>query len=44
MTQSIGTPLYADPNIQTGSYTVKCDVYSLGLVIMDVFCGQNIFS
>ncbi len=44
MTPVIGTPLYADPNIQTGIYTIKCDIYSLGLVIVDVFCGQNIFS
>ena len=34
MTAQIGTPLYSDPNLQTGQYTMKCDVYSLGLVIM----------
>jgi serine/threonine protein kinase len=44
MTKSVGTPLYADPNIQSGKYTKKCDVYSVGLVIVYIFCGRHYFS
>ena len=44
MSSYIGTPLYSDPNIQTGYYSVKCDVYSIGLVIIYIFCGEHIFS
>jgi len=43
MTMNIGTPLYADPNIQSGKYTSKCDVYSVGLVIVYIFCGKQFF-
>ena len=44
MTSYIGTPLYSDPNIRKGNYSVKCDVYSVGLVIIFVFTGKHYFS
>jgi len=44
MTKNVGTPLYADPNIQNGRYSKKCDVYSVGLVICYIFCGKQYFS
>lgn len=44
MTRNVGTPIYADPNIQSGKYSKKCDVYSMGLVIVYIFCGRQYFS
>ena len=44
MTSYIGTPLFSDPNIKKGNYTVKCDVYSVGLVIVFVFTVKQYFS
>ncbi len=43
MTSSVGTPLYSDPLVNSGKYSHKCDIYSLGLVILYVFTGQNLF-
>lgn len=34
-TKAIGTPIYSDPNI----YTKKCDVYSMVLTMVYIFCG-----
>ena len=44
MTPNIGTPLYADPNIRDGRYSIKCDVYSAGLLMVYIFCGKHYFS
>ena len=37
----VGTPAYMDPNVITGNYTKKCDIYSLGLVMDSVFRGEG---
>lgn len=44
MTKNVGTPLYADPLISSGKYSKKCDVYSVGLVMVYIFCGKHYFS
>jgi serine/threonine protein kinase len=41
---NVGTPLFVDPNVKTGDYSFKCDVYSAGLVIAHIFCGKHFFS
>lgn len=40
-----GTPLYAAPDIlQKKDYSVKCDVFSLGLMIYEMLAGKHLFS
>ena len=41
---NVGTPLFVDPNVKSGKYSFKCDVYSAGLVIAYIFCGKHFFS
>lgn len=33
----VGTFLYAAPEVETGHYNEKCDVYSLGIVLVELF-------
>jgi serine/threonine protein kinase len=40
--KKIGTPLYRDPNVPSGNYTKKCDIYSMGLVFDTIFRGKSI--
>jgi serine/threonine protein kinase len=42
-TTKIGTPLFRDPNVISGNYTKKCDIYSAGLVFDSIFRGKSIF-
>ena len=35
--------MYWDPQVMTGKYTKKCDIFSLGLVIFLVFMGEDLF-
>lgn len=35
----VGTPLYRDPNVNLGTYSKKCDIYSVGLVYDTIFRG-----
>jgi eukaryotic translation initiation factor 2-alpha kinase 4 len=37
-TSQIGTYLYSAPEVATGIYTEKCDIYSLGVVLVELFC------
>jgi calcium-dependent protein kinase len=41
---SVGTLIYQDPNMQSGKYTVKCDIYSFGLIISEIIAGKHIFA
>lgn len=40
-----GTPLYASPQVlnQTGLYTKKCDVYSIGLILFFIVFQYDLF-
>lgn len=41
LTRSIGTELYAAPEIENNNYDFRSDVYSLGLVIIELFCNRG---
>lgn len=41
---SVGTPAYRDPNISSGKYSKKCDVFSAGMVMDFIFRGHAILS
>ena len=46
ITHSIaGTPLYASPQVlnQSGVYTMKCDVFSMGLILFYIIFKQDLF-
>lgn len=40
---SVGTQAFRDPNIATGKYSRKCDIYSFGLIADYIFRGDGIF-
>lgn len=35
----VGTLLYSAPEVATGRYDEKCDIYSLGIVLIEIFAG-----
>lgn len=35
--------MYRDPNVNTGCYTKKCDVYSAGLIFDTIYRGKSVF-
>jgi serine/threonine protein kinase len=35
----VGTLLYCAPEVATGRYDEKCDIYSLGIVLIELFAG-----
>ena len=37
----VGTLLYSAPEVATGRYDEKCDIYSLGIVLIELFAGFN---
>jgi serine/threonine protein kinase len=40
-----GTPLYAAPNILLKEeYSVKCDVFSMGLMLYELLTGVHLFA
>ena len=42
-TARVGTLSYRDPNVQSGNYSKKCDIYSLGLVFFYIYKGSSPF-
>ncbi|KAI4311092.1 hypothetical protein MLD38_036019 [Melastoma candidum] len=44
MTALRGTPGYLAPEWLSGAITEKVDIYSFGMVILDIVCGKRVFS
>eukprot|EP00919_Chromeraceae_sp_WS-2016_P066011 GHVR01156182.1.p1 GENE.GHVR01156182.1~~GHVR01156182.1.p1 ORF type:complete len:117 (+),score=8.04 GHVR01156182.1:1818-2168(+) len=42
-TPKVGTPIYSDPLIETGTYSKKCDIFSVGLIIYYIFVNTDLF-
>jgi serine/threonine protein kinase len=39
-----GTPLYLAPEVESGHYDSTVDVYSFGIIVYEIVCGNGIFS
>src|SRR3989338_1994463 len=45
MTQKVGTPVYFAPEVfSSDQYTERCDIYSLGVLMCEVYSGQRAYS
>ena len=45
MTQAIGTPVYAAPEVlESNKYTETCDQYSYGTILCELFSGKRVYS
>lgn len=44
MTDLVGTPYYIAPEVINKKYNYKCDVWSLGVIMYALLCGEPCFT
>lgn len=43
MTSGVGTYLYSSPEVDKGEYSEKCDIWSMGVILYLMLCGEAPF-
>ena len=44
LTEKFGTIYYISPEVLKGNYTASCDVWSLGVIMFVMLCGEPPFN
>lgn len=44
LTEKFGTIYYISPEVLRGNYTSKCDIWSLGVIMFILLCGEPTFN
>lgn len=44
MNELVGTPYYIAPEVINKKYTYKCDMWSLGVILFALLCGEPCFN